>query len=271
MMNNYKNAIDTISLEENAEIKSILKDAAFKGGEGNALLLGQCYDLARLQALGANVWKEASYFKGFGDAVNQTLGLSESVASRRALVGKVFASVADDGRVTYGKYAGFCFTALRDMAEGCRVSAPDGSIDVVGTLEKVGDFCTRHGISDVMPYRSIEAHLIKDGLKKKKAAAGKKATVGTSSTGSKDSTGSKSETTSNDLPRGKSPVEIPTSTANIAEYGNMARMLAKTATAETLPLIIGMVKAYEKAVGTSIEGCTAEALKKLAGVDAAAE
>ena len=72
-----------------------------------------------------------------------------------------------------------------------------------------------------------------------------------------------------DLPRGKSPVEMAASTANIAEYGNMARMLAKTATAETLPLIIGMVKAYEAAVGVSIEGCTSEALKKIAGVDAA--
>ena len=263
MMNNYNNAIDMISLEENAEIKSILKDAVFKGASGDAMILGQCYDLARLQALNKH-W-EGTYFKGFGDAVNQTLGLSESVASRRALVGKVFASIDSMGRVTYGKYTGFCFSALRDLAEGCRVSTPDGSVDVEKTLEKVGNFCTAHGITNMVSYQVIDAHLVKDGLKKKKKVARAKAAGGDKSTAG----GDKSTAAANDLPRGKSPVEMAASTANIAEYGNMARMLAKTATAETLPLIIGMVKAYEAAVGVSIEGCTSEALKKIAGVDAA--
>ena len=202
MNNNYMNAVDMISLEENIEIRSILKDAVFKGGEGDSLILGQCYDLARLQALNSH-W-EGTYFKGFGDAVNQTLGLSESVASRRALVGKVFASIDSMGRVTYGKYAGFCFSALRDLAEGCRVCAPDGSVDVERTLEKVGNFCAAHGITNMVSYQVIDAHLVKDGLKKKKT---KKAATGSKSTGSK-STGSKSTGSStaaaNDLPRGKS-------------------------------------------------------------------
>jgi len=187
------------------------------------------------------------------------------VASRRALVGKVFASIDSMGRVTYGKYTGFCFSALRDLAEGCRVSTPDGSVDVEKTLEKVGNFCTAHGITNMVSYQVIDAHLVKDGLKKKKKVARAKAAGGDKSTAG----GDKSTAAANDLPRGKSPVEMAASTANIAEYGNMARMLAKTATAETLPLIIGMVKAYEAAVGVSIEGCTSEALKKIAGVDAA--
>ena len=234
-------------------IKGIVKDCINDVGGVNKNMLKLYYDLSRLQAVNAGKWENTKY-SGFGVCAYEVFGVSESQASRFALVGRVFCKLGEDGKPTYGRYAGYNYTALMNMATTLKVE-DSGVVDVEKTLERIDKFIFDAGITSKTPKSEI-IEWLKDTPEYKSKPDKRK---------NKKSNGNSGEgTTVNNSTTKKSAVEeIPTSN-EIADFGQIATTLAKQLTSEQLPLLTALIRRYENAVGVTIKGCETDTLKKLA-------
>ena len=231
-------------------IKGIVKDCINDVGGVNKNMLKLYYDLSRLQAVNAGKWDNTKY-SGFGVCAYEVFGVSESQASRFALVGRVFCKLGEDGKPTYGRYAGYNYTALMNMATTLKVE-DSGVVDVEKTLERIDKFIFDAGITSKTPKSEIIEWLKDTPEYKSKPDKRKK------------SKGKDTAATNNNASDSKKSiaVEIP-ETNDIADFGKIATTLAKELTAEQLPLLTALIRRYENAVGVTIKGCESDALKKL--------
>lgn len=248
MMNNYDNMIIKAELENNKTVRPLLIKGAKQEQKANVARLEFCYTLSRLAALPSSVWED-SYYKGFGDAVNQVFGYGESVASRMANVGRVFCEVGDDGKPSYGKYADYCYTALRDLAD-----AFSDVKDLQEKREKIAALIESKGITSKTSSRDIAAFCgkgVKHDGKGKDSKGGKDSA---DNAGKRDGKGAK-----NDV------IEVVNEN-DIANFAAIVKDLARLS-ADNVDGLAKLAALYSKAVGTTMQGTSKKALAKLAGAD----